>query len=81
MIVYIKFYFYESVREKNVENISKKNQISQTGKKSQNPKKNCRDFLIPRIFVRFVQNKLSLVLSREAPPPQLARQQFWEKKH
>ena len=52
MIVYIKFCFYESFRGKNVENISKKNQISQTGKKSQNPKKNCRDFLIPRIFVR-----------------------------
>ena len=45
-------------RHKNGENISKKNpQIPDNlAKRSQNPKKNCRDFLIPRIFVRFFQS-------------------------
>jgi hypothetical protein len=32
------------------------------GGKSQNPEKNCRDFLIPKIFVRFFQSNLPLVL-------------------
>jgi hypothetical protein len=32
------------------------------GKKSQNPEENCRDFLIPKIFVRFFQSNLPLDL-------------------
>jgi hypothetical protein len=45
-------------------------------KKSQNPEKNCRDFLIPKIFVRFFQSNLPLVASNawvnswsNHPPP------------
>jgi hypothetical protein len=37
--------------------IFRKNQL----KKSQNPEKNCRDFLIPKILVRFFQSNLPLV--------------------
>jgi hypothetical protein len=33
-------------------------------KKSQNPEKNCRDFLIPKIFVRFFQSNLPLATIR-----------------
>ena len=56
----------EKVRRKKIrENISK-NQLKKIpkslnlGKKSQNPEKNCRDFLIPKIFVRFFQSNLPL---------------------
>ena len=45
------------------ENISKKSKNPlNLGKKSQNPEKNCRDFLIPKIFVRFFQSNLPLDL-------------------
>jgi hypothetical protein len=47
----------QKVRRKKIrENISKKSAEKNPlnlGKKSQNPEKNCRDFLIPKIFVRF----------------------------
>jgi hypothetical protein len=58
----------EKVRRKKIrENISKKSAEKNPknplnlGKKSQNPEKNCRDFLIPKIFVRFFQSNLPLV--------------------
>jgi hypothetical protein len=55
----------EKVRRKKIirENQLKKIQKSlKFGKKSQNPEKNCRDFLIPKIFVRFFQSNLPLGL-------------------
>jgi hypothetical protein len=48
----------------------RKNQLKKSqnplnlGKNSQNPEKNCRDFLIPKIFVRFFQSNLPLALAR-----------------
>jgi hypothetical protein len=57
----------EKVRRKKIrENISKKSAEKTSknplnlGKKSQNPEKNCRDFLIPKILVRFFQSNLPL---------------------
>jgi hypothetical protein len=57
----------EKVRRKKKEGkIFRKNQLKKSqnplnlGKKSQNPEKNCRDFLIPKIFVRFFQSNLPL---------------------
>ena len=47
--------------------ISKKSQNPlNLGKKSQNPEKNCRDFLIPKIFVRFFQSNLPLAYRHSA---------------
>jgi hypothetical protein len=52
----------KKIREKYFEKISwKKSQNPlNLGKKSQNPEENCRDFLIPKIFVRFFQSNLPL---------------------
>jgi hypothetical protein len=50
-------------RKKRRENITKKSAEKNPlnlGKKSQNPEKNCRDFLIPKIFVRFFQSNIPL---------------------
>ena len=45
----------KNISEKSAEKIPKPLNL---GKKSQNPEKNCRDFLIPKIFVRFFQSNL-----------------------
>ena len=59
----------EKVRRKKIrENISKKSTEKNPlnlGKKSQNPEKNCRDFLIPKIFVLFFQSNLPLAFARQ----------------
>ena len=60
----------EKVRRKKIrENISKKSaekipkSLNLGGKSAQNPEKNCRDFLIPKIFVRFFNHPSSLASS------------------
>jgi hypothetical protein len=65
----------EKVRRKKIrENISKKSAEKKSqnplnlGKKSQNPEKNCRDFLIPKILVRFFQSNLPLRLVSSVEP-------------
>jgi hypothetical protein len=53
-----KFFERENISKKSAEKKSK-NPLN-VGGKSQNPVKNCRDFLIPKILVRFFQSNLPL---------------------
>jgi hypothetical protein len=62
------YFILKSSAKKKKGNISKnsaeKNPLN-LGKKSQNPEKNCLDFLIPKIFVRFFRSNLPLVKINE----------------
>jgi hypothetical protein len=49
----------KKIRENILKKSAEKNPLN-LGKKSQNPEKNCRDFLTPKIFVRFFQSNLPL---------------------